>query len=155
MLEVSMTVWQERLNRIQAGQQQKPTLVELMRLPDIVSWETGKVVTKWKVDPDFFTIGGQLFGGYIGALADQVLGHTTMTVLDDDKFFRTSELSITYYRPIREGVIWIKGEVAHLGRQLIHVNVDFRDESDNLLCAARGIQSINSIPASRIFSHEP
>ncbi|MGH3166272.1 MAG: PaaI family thioesterase [Trebonia sp.] len=137
-----MTVWQERLDRIQAGVQEKPAVVELLRLPDIVSWEPGRVTTKWKVDPDFFTAGGQLFGGYLAALADQVLGHTAMTALEDDTFFRTAELSLTYYRPIRTGIIWINGRVAHASRRLIHIDVDFRDENENLLCVARGVQSV-------------
>lgn len=146
-----MTVWQERLDRIQAGVQDKPAVVELLRLPDIVSWEPGRVTTKWKVDPDFFTIGGQLFGGYVAALADQVLGHTAMTVLQDDTFFRTTSLSLTYYRPIREGIIWITGRVANSSRQLIHIDVDFRDTDENLLCVARGVQSVipMTVPAKK------
>lgn len=137
-----VTLWQDRLDRIKAGLQEKPTVVELLRLPDIVSWEPGRVTTKWKVDPDFFAIGGQIFGGYIAALADQVLGHTTMTVLQDDAWFRTIDISLSYYRPIRSGTIWINGRVAHVSRQLIHVDVDFRDEDENLLCVARGVQSV-------------
>jgi len=136
-----MTLWQERLDRIKAGVQEKPTVVELLRLPDIVSWEPGRVTTKWKVDSDFFS-GGQLFGGYLAALADQVLGHTAMTVLQDGTGFRTVDLSLAYYRPIRSGTIWINGRVAHASRHLIHIDVDFRDEDENLLCAARGVQSV-------------
>jgi uncharacterized protein (TIGR00369 family) len=142
-----VTLWQERLDRIQAGLQEKPAVVELLRLPDILSWEPGRVTTKWKVDSDFFTIGGQLFGGYLAALADQVLGHTAMTVLQDGTWFRTVDLSLTYYRPVRAGIIWINGRVAHASRQLIHIDVDFRDEDDNLLCVARGVQSVIPVTA--------
>lgn len=126
-------------------------MVELLRLPDIVSWEPGRVTTKWKVDADFFAIGGQLFGGYLAALADQVLGHTAMTVLPDDTWFRTVDLSLAYYRPIRSGTIWINGRAAHTSRQLIHIDVDFRDEAEDLLCAARGVQSVipMAVPTER------
>ncbi|HEX6527259.1 MAG TPA: PaaI family thioesterase [Streptosporangiaceae bacterium] len=137
-----MTFWQERLDRIQAGLQEKPAVVEILRLPDILSWEPGRVTTKWKMDSDFFAIGGQLFGGYLAALADQVLGHTAMTILQDDTWFRTVALSLTYYRAIRKGTIWINGRVAHASRHMIHIDVDFRDEDENLLCVARGVQSV-------------
>jgi uncharacterized protein (TIGR00369 family) len=137
-----MTIWTDRLDKIKAGQANKPTVVEILRLPDIVSWQTGQVVTKWEIDPDFFTIGGQLFGGYLGALADQVMGHTAMTVLDDDTMFRTIQMNVTFYRPMRKGVLWITGKVTQKTRQAIHVNVDFCDVDGTLMCSVAGIQIV-------------
>ena len=137
-----MTAWQERLDQIKAGQAVKPAVVEIFRLPDIVDWEPGLVRTKWVVDPDFFTIGGQLFGGYIGALADQVLGHTAMSVLDDDSIFRTVQMNLSFYLPIRTGTVWITGRVVHRSRQAIHVAIDFCDDDGTLMCAASGVQFI-------------
>ncbi|GGM93310.1 hypothetical protein GCM10007092_03190 [Thermus composti] len=32
----------------------------------------------------------------------------------------TAELSISYLRPVREGVLWAKGWVVHPGRHLLH-----------------------------------
>ncbi len=137
-----MTVWTDRLDKIKAGQATKPTVVEILRLPDIVSWQTGQVVTKWEIDQDFFTSGGQLFGGYLGALADQVMGHTSMTVLEDEKMFRTIQMNITFYQPMRKGVLWITGKVTHKSRQAIHVTVEFSDVDGTLMCSVAGIQII-------------
>lgn len=137
-----MTIWTERLDKIKAGEAKKPRVVEILRLPDIVSWQAGQVVTTWEIDEDFFTIGGQLFGGYIVALADQVMGHTAMTVLEDENMFRTIQMNTTFYRPMRKGVLWITGKVAQKTRQAIHVNVDFCDVDGTLLASVAGIQII-------------
>jgi uncharacterized protein (TIGR00369 family) len=137
-----MTIWTDRLNQIKAGEAKKPRVVEIMRLPDIVSWQTGQVVTKWEIDHDFHTIGGQLFGGYVTALADQVMGHTAMTVLEDENMFRTIQLNTTFYRPMRKGVLWITGKVRQKTRQAIHVNVDFCDVGGTLMASVAGIQII-------------
>src|SRR3569833_1342963 len=125
-----MTLWTDRLDKIKAGQAEKPTVVEILRLPAIVSWQTGQVVTKWEIDPDFFTTG------------DQVMGHTTMTVLDGDKLFRTIQMNVTFYRPMRKGVLWITGRVTQKTREAIHVNVEFCDVDGTLMCGAAGIQIV-------------
>src|SRR4051812_15181250 len=94
-LRSEMTIWTDRLDSIKAGQAQEPRVVEILRLPDIVSWQTGQVVTKWEIDEDFFTYGGQLFGGYLSALADHVMGQTSMTLLADDEVVRTVQMNVT------------------------------------------------------------
>lgn len=137
-----MTIWTDRLDEIKAGEAKKPRVVEILRLPDIVSWKHGQVVTKWEIDEDFFTIGGQLFGGYIGALADQVMGHTAMTVLENENMFRTIQMNVTFYRPMRKGVLWITGKVTRKTRQAIHVNVELCDVDGTLMCSVAGIQII-------------
>lgn len=136
-----MTIWTERLDLIKAGQAGNPPVVEI-RLPDIVSWRTGQVVTKWEIDEEFFADGVDFFGGYVTALADQVIGHTAMTVLDDETVFRTVQLNTTFYQPMRKGVLWITGKVKQKTRQAIHTNVDFCDVSGDLMASVTGIQVI-------------
>lgn len=137
-----MTSWTDRLDRIKAGAAKKPPVVQILRLPDIVSWQTGQVVTKWEIDPDFHTIGGQLLCGYVTALADQVMGHTAMTVLDDEDMFRTIQMNTTFYRPMRNGVLWITGKVKQQTHQTIHVNVDFCDVGGDLMASVTGVQLV-------------
>jgi acyl-coenzyme A thioesterase PaaI-like protein len=67
---VEKTIWQQRLDDIVSGNIEKPELVEILRLPDIDAWQQGKLVTHWDVDEAFFTVGQNLFGGYIACLAD-------------------------------------------------------------------------------------
>ena len=134
-----MTIWTERLDLIKAGQAEKPPAVEI-RLPDIVSWRTGQVVAKWEIDEDFFPTGDRLSCGYVTTLADQVMGHTAMTVLDDETAFRTVQLNTTFYQPMEKGVLWITGKVKQKTRQAIHTNVDFCDVGGDLMASVTGIQ---------------
>jgi uncharacterized protein (TIGR00369 family) len=137
-----MSIWTERLDEIKAGEAEGPRVVEILRLPAIVSWRPGQVVTKWEIDQDFFTVGGQLFGGYVSAIADQVMGHTAMTVLDDEDMFRTIQMNVTFYRPMHKGVLWITGKVTQKTDQAIHSNVEFSDVGGTLMCSVAGIQTI-------------
>jgi acyl-coenzyme A thioesterase PaaI-like protein len=136
-----MTIWTERLDLIKAGQAERPPAVEI-RLPDIVSWRTGQVVAKWEIDEELPTTDGGLSGGYVTALADQVMSHTAMTVLDDDTAFRTVQLNTAFYRPVGKGVLWITGKVKQKNRQAIHTNVDFCDVGGDLMASVTGIQVI-------------
>lgn len=123
------------------GKLEKPELVNLMRLPDIDEWTAGKIKTHWQVDEAFFSIGGSLFGGYIASLADQVLSHTALTVLDDDKFFRTISLDVEFYKPIKKGVLNITGAVNHKSKTRLHCQVSF-EQDGQLMAQAKGIQQL-------------
>jgi len=145
-----MGKWQDRLELIKQGQAVKPRVVELMRLPDLQSWKPGEVVTTWTVDPDFFTVGGQLYGGYMCALADQVLGHAALTVLGDDQYIRTAGINMSYYKPIRFGEVTITGRVVHQGSKAIFVTADFTNGNDLQYAAASGTQIvINEVGGER------
>ena len=135
------TQWQKRLDMIVEGKVEKPEVVTLMRLPDIDAWAPGKIETHWQVDEAFFSTGGSLFGGYIASLADQVLSHTTFTVLDGDKFFRTISLDVEFYKPIKKGILNITGVVVHESRTRVHCQASF-EQKGKLMAQAKGIQQL-------------
>ena len=130
-----MTKWQERIAAIVAGTLAKPRVVEILRTPGIEEWEPGRVQTSWNIDPEFFSLGGQLFGGYVAALADQVASHAAFTVLDDATWTRTASLAVYFHNPMREGRLRIEGRVVAESRTLIHVRVEFRIAGHDRLCA--------------------
>jgi uncharacterized protein (TIGR00369 family) len=127
--------WQERIAAIVAGTITKPKVVEILRTPGIEEWEPGKVQTSWNIDPDFFSLGGQLFGGYVAALADQVASHAAFTVLDDATWTRTASLALYFHSPMREGRLLIVGRVIAESRTAIHARVEFRISGEEKLCA--------------------
>ena len=120
-----MSEWHGRLNRIVAGQQEKPRLVEILKTPDIIRWSTGRVETVWSVDRDFFSISGSLFGGYFCILADQIASHTAVTVMADDEVPRTVQLTTTFFRPVVAGELEIVGTVVNAGKEILTVSVNF------------------------------
>lgn len=83
-----------------------------------------------------------MFGGYIAALADSLLGLVSMTVLDYSKAFTTSDLRISFFRAAISGTLTIEGRVIHRGRSMAHVEVDFTRDDGKLVAKATATQII-------------
>ncbi len=137
-----MPDWHALLDQIVARNAPRPPHAEVLRLPGIDGWEPGRVWCNWTVDPDLIQPQGALFGGYISALADEVLGMATLTVLPEGEAFATADTRTNYFRPIREGLIAIEAQVVHKGRTNIFVEATFTDESGKLCAKASATQSV-------------
>lgn len=87
------------------------------------------------------TADGSLFGGYIAALADQALACAAMTVVPDDRTYRTPQLTVSFYRVGRDAPVFIRAEVVAHTRQLISVRASFIQAKDRLIAEA-GAQQI-------------
>lgn len=111
---------------------------EVMRLARPVKWEPGQLWLEWVVDPDFFLPGPVpvLFGGYTAALIDQAAAVVLSTVFDEMPAWTTSDLRVSYFRPITGGVVSINARVVHQNRSGLHVEVVL--ERDDGKMAAKG-----------------
>ncbi|MCH6562933.1 MAG: PaaI family thioesterase [Myxococcales bacterium] len=124
------------------GEGDSPPAVKILNLPSLDGWEPGRVWQRWKIDPQYFHAGGAMFGGYIAALADSLLGLVSMTVLDDSEAFTTSDLRISFFRAAISGTLTIEGRVIHRGRSMAHVEVDFTRDDGKLVAKATATQII-------------
>jgi len=70
-----------------------------------------------------FHAGGAVFGGFLAALADQMLGLVTMTVLEEGEAFTTSDLRVSFFRPVARGSLHIEAYVVHRGRGMVQAEV--------------------------------
>jgi uncharacterized protein (TIGR00369 family) len=123
----------------------KSPIFENLGLPGLKSWEPGSVRAEWTVDPRMLNSRGELMGGFYGVLADAVLALSAMTVLNKDEFFKTSDLRVSFFRPILKGVIKIKGSVINKSKSMIHLEAVFKNDQGKLLSKATATQSIVSI----------
>jgi uncharacterized protein (TIGR00369 family) len=128
------------LDAVVAGEAPRTEYADTLRLPPPLGWEPGRVWTEWEVDPSVLTPWGAVFGGYVAALADEVAGLTTLSVLEEGETFGTSELRVTPLRALRQGRIRIEGRVLSRGRSAIHVEVEFRREDGTLAAKGAAIQ---------------
>lgn len=144
-----MGIWQQRLSAIADGSLPLPLVTQLLGLGRLKRWSEGYIEKEWKVDPGFCTGDGTehqvLFGGYLAALADQVLTFAAMTVMDDDHYFRTSELRVSFFRPITDGAVRIEGRVVNRSRTLVHVEAEFYRDDGKLAAKATGVQLVMPI----------
>jgi len=135
-----MTWATDRLDALKSGMARPPPIVETLKLGLIDDWGEGWVRKSWSPAPELQTADGSLFGGYLAALADQVLAFAAMTVAPDDLHFRTLNLQINFVRIGRAHPLRIEARVSARTRQMITVRADFRREDGELLAEATAQQ---------------
>lgn len=119
-----MSFWQDLLNGYIDGSVPEPVPNVKLGMGTLDDWRPGYVAKNWPVDPELFH-GRALFGGYIAALADQVLGLAAMTVLEESAFFGTTNMSINYLSPVTGGELFIEGQVVRQQSKSIYVECTF------------------------------
>jgi len=134
--------WTEILDSIVAGTVEKPPAVEKLKLPPLEGWERGRVWGAWRVDPELLNPGGGLFGGYLAALADQFVGLAMMSSIADNEWFTTSDLRVSFFRPVLNGTIQIAAEVVNRGRRMAHCECVFVNDDDKVVAKATVTQVI-------------
>jgi uncharacterized protein (TIGR00369 family) len=135
-----MTWGTDRLSALKAGTGEPPPIVRTLRLGLIDDWGEGWVRKSWSPHPDLATADGSLFGGYLAALADQVLSFAAITVVPDDRLFRTVNLQVNFIRVGRSHPLAIEAKVVAQTRQMITVRADFRRDDGELIAEASAQQ---------------
>lgn len=141
-----MTWATERLEAIRSGEGSLPPIVDQLRLGRLDAWGEGWVRKTWTPHPSLDTADGSLFGGYIAALADQALAFAAMTVIPDDRHYRTTQLQVTFLRVGRSAPVEIHAEVVAVTRQMISVRARFLQAADRLIAEASAQQIV--LPAA-------
>lgn len=145
---MSETVWTKILDAIVArdvGAAQPPPFVFALRMPPIDGWQPGHVWGAWEVDRDMFHAAGAVFGGYLAAIADSVSGLAMLSVLADDETFSTSDVRISFFRPVTGGKLEFVAEVVNRGRRQAHVETVFVNDEDKVVAKATTTQVITPL----------
>lgn len=135
-----MTWATDRLDEIRRPEASRPPVVETLKLGLIDDWGSGWVRKTWEPRPELLNGDGSLFGGYLAALADQVLAFAAMTVVADDVHFRTVNLQMQFVKVGRAHPLAIEARVVGQSRQLITVEADFHRPDGELIARASGQQ---------------
>ncbi len=143
-----MTWATERLEAISSGQGALPPIVEQLRLGRLDTWGEGWVRKTWTPHPSLDTADGSLFGGYVAALADQVLAFAAMTVVPDDRLYRTTQLQVSFLRIGRNAPLEIHAQVIAATRQMITVRASFTQAGDRLIGEASAQQILLPMPSA-------
>ena len=135
----------ERLDELKSGEAVLPPIVRTLRLGALDDWGEGWVRKTWAPAPELATADGSLFGGYLAALADQVLAFAAMSVIPSDAAFRTLSLQMNFIRVGRHAPISIEGRVVARTRQLITARAELRREDGDLIAEATAQQLVMSL----------
>lgn len=136
-----MTWATDRLDALKAGRAPIPPIVRTLKLGLIDDWGDGWVRKSWEPSPELATSDGSMFGGYLAAQADQILAFAAMTVVPDDRYYRTVNLQVNFLRVGRQQPLTIEGRVVAATSQLITVRAEFR-RPDGVLIADATAQQI-------------
>ena len=143
---MSVNKWTALLDRLVAHQrapgEPEPEFVKSLAVPYPDSWEPGRVTSTWPVDERFCNERGVVFGGYLAALSDHALGLVTMSVLEADETFGTSDLRTSFFRPVKGGTLSIEAQVLHRSRNMVHAEVVLGGEDGRLVAKATATQVI-------------
>ena len=142
-----MTWATERLEMIKAGTVDLPPVVQTLKLGLIEDWGPGWVRKRWRGVPETLNVDGSMFGGYIAALADQILTFAAMTVVPGNSAFRTANLSLQFLKLTRGEPLVIEARVLAQSKQTIAVEAEFRTESGALVAKAIAQQIVTPFPA--------
>lgn len=144
-----MTWATDRLDALKAGGAKIPPVVETLKLGLIDDWGPGWVRKSWSPSPELATSDGSMFGGYLAALADQVLAFAAMTVVPEDRLYRTVNLQLNFMKIGRSHPLDIQARVVTHTRQLVTVRAEFRRDDGVLIADATAQQILMA------FDHWP
>lgn len=94
--------------------------------------------------PERCTSGGVMHGGAIMALADSVGGICAFLNLPAGASTSTIESKTNFFRAVRGGVVRAVARPLHVGRTVIVVQTDLRDEEDRLVAQVTQSQAVRS-----------
>ncbi|MBP6545787.1 MAG: PaaI family thioesterase [Phenylobacterium sp.] len=135
-----MTWATERLDELKAGKTTVPPVVTTLKMGTLEDWGPGWVRKTWQPSPEVLNGDGSLFGGYLAALADQILAFAAMTVVPEENHYRTINLQMQFVKVGAARPLTIEGKVTAVTRQLITVEADFRREDGELIARAAAQQ---------------
>lgn len=137
-----MTWATERLDNLVTARAEAPPIVKTLGLGTLEAWGEGWARKYWEPSPELLNADGSLFGGYLAALADQILAFTAMTVVPEANAFRTTNLTIQFFRVGKGEALAIEGRVVAQTRSLISVTANIARRRDSVLLATAHAQQL-------------
>jgi uncharacterized protein (TIGR00369 family) len=80
--------------------------------------DAGTVETEFQARAEFANPVGHIQGGFLAAMLDDTMGPALVATLPKGQFAPTVNLSVSFHRPARIGVITGKGRILRRGKEL-------------------------------------
>lgn len=136
----------DMLEALNAGRDTPPQMIRTLKL-DIWAGKftqiaQGSIAVFWDVDPAYANPDGSIYGGWISAMADNLLYLAATTVMAERENASTSDLQLIFMRPIKEGRIRIEAKVVERSRSTILCDCLFYLPDGRLAVRATAQQSV-------------
>jgi uncharacterized protein (TIGR00369 family) len=103
---------------------------------ELQSFESGHAVVTMKVRDELKQYHGVVHGGAIASLIDSTTAFAIITLLKEDERTTTVDLTVSYLRPLTDGVAKASARVLRAGGRIIVVSAEVFDESGNIVATA-------------------
>jgi uncharacterized protein (TIGR00369 family) len=143
-----MTWATDRLDQLVRGAAEPPPVVTTLRLGTLDEWSEGRALKRWSPSEEVLNADGSMFGGYIAALADQMLAFAAMTIVPEGSGFRTINLNVQFLRVGRAEPLLVESRVISATKALIAVEADIAREDGMLIAKATAQQMV--VPFSAV-----
>jgi uncharacterized protein (TIGR00369 family) len=150
MIPNESTTWaSQRLDALLLSDAKLPPVIETMRLGALDEWGPGWIKKRWLPSSELLNVDGSLFGGYIAALMDQALAFAAMTVLPNDKVFRTTNLSVNFIRTGKGESLLIEASVVAQTKQMLTTRALIWRADGELIAEASAQQLLQPIQPTK------
>ncbi|RLE25762.1 MAG: PaaI family thioesterase [Actinobacteria bacterium] len=85
---------------------------------------------------------GVVHGAVLFAMVDTAMGKATMSVLDENFFCATIEVSLRFIRPVGNGTVVAEATVLKRGRHVVHLDARIHDAEGRLIATSDGTFAI-------------
>src|SRR5215472_15190848 len=120
-----------------------PTAELLNRVPfarllgiELIEASRGTATMRLAIRDELRQIRGLMHGGVTASLIDTVTAFAIVSAVPEGEQFVTIDLTISYLRPISEGVVTATAQVLRAGRRVITVSAEMRDGAGQIAATA-------------------
>ena len=116
---------------------------------ELLDWKWGEARLRYALESKFDIGDGTMFGGYVAALADNILAVVSMTVLRrSEQRFRTANLQTSFFRPLKGAHMIAEARVVSQSQTLLNVETDMLNEDGKLAARATAVQALRLVRES-------
>ena len=123
-----------QMERLRAALEQVP-FAKLLKI-ELVTARLGSAVLRFPITENLRQINGVVHGGAIASLIDSATAFAIVPLVAIDEKFTTIDLSISYLRPLTQGVALAEARVLRCGRRIISVAAEVKDDAGKLAATA-------------------
>ena len=102
---------------------------------EVESAEDGRARLTLEASPDHLNEGGTVHGGVLASLVDMAMGEAVRSSIGEDDVPATSQLTVTYLRPGKPGVLTVSAAVSKQGDNLTMCEADVEQDGKALVHA--------------------
>jgi uncharacterized protein (TIGR00369 family) len=125
------------------------SLYETMGLLRIVKLDPeGRAQLEYMAKPGMCHSGGVVQGGFVTGWIDAAMAHAVIAVLGDDVTPMSLEIKVSFFAPVRPGLVLAEGWIERRGRKTAFLEGRLLDEAGNVL--AKGTSTVTLFDRAKV-----